>query len=454
MGISQIADYANGRVQPTAATIFERTADGLHIPGHMLGLETRPWEPKPPQAANPHTARVPPGNKPKADELNDTTSPPDQAPITMTSPGQDEGSHTESQTVERRSFLTVSGITAARSVLPASNRVIQALDTVLSEDADTLGTALDSLNELIAHYSEVLPSSPPTSIYDDLLSVRTYAGTLLGRSKLTRHHSDLLTATGWLSNLLAVATSYMNDHGAALVWCADAERRSDEAGHPDLAGWAALNRSMIAYYKGQANRSADLASRGQQSTTAGSVINAKLAAQEMRASAMAGNADAMNQARSRAVKALTRLPSDPVRHGAFSIALAEEPPYTATSLLLVGKFDEAATVTRDVIQTAYPVSLRNRTEKSSNYARTLLILGLAEAGLGHVSDAVAAGRAALDEADVVWPTVVLAGKLDRVLMRDFKNAGEAAEYHELYVGAADTIANVSLASSSQLPQGR
>ena len=44
MGISQIADYANGQVQPTATTIFERTADGLHIPGRMLGLDARPWE--------------------------------------------------------------------------------------------------------------------------------------------------------------------------------------------------------------------------------------------------------------------------------------------------------------------------------------------------------------------------------------------------------------------------
>jgi transcriptional regulator with XRE-family HTH domain len=351
-------------------------------------------------------------------------------------PDQDEASHSESQNVERRRFLTATGTAAASSVLPAPKRVVQALDIILSEDADTLGTAVDSLNELVAHYSEVLPSSPPASIYDDLLSVRSYASTLLRRSMSTRHHSDLVVATGWLSNLLAVTTSYMGDHGTALVWCSDAERRSDESGHPDLAGWATLSRSMIAYYKGQADRSATLASRGQHSTTAGSVINVKLAAQEMRASAMVGNADVMEQARRRAVKALTRLPIDVARSGAFSIALAEEPPYTATSLLLVGKFDEAASVTRNVIEAAYPASVRHRAEKSSSYARTLLILALAEAGRGRVGEAVAAGRAALDGADVVWPTLVLAGKLDRVLMHDFKDAEETTGYHALYSDAA------------------
>ncbi|HCT76985.1 MAG TPA: hypothetical protein DGT23_10420 [Micromonosporaceae bacterium] len=62
-----------------------------------------------------------------------------------------------------------------------------------------------------------------------------------------------------------------------------------------------------------------------------------------------------------------------------------------------------------------------------------MILGLAETGLGHVDEAVAAGREALDSNGVVWPTLVLAGKLDQTLMRDHKDAAEVGDYHDLYL---------------------
>ena len=61
----------------------------------------------------------------------------------------------------------------------------------------------------------------------------------------------------------------------------------------------------------------------------------KLAAQEMRSRAMLGQIDAMEQARAHATQAVLELPSDVDRDttGVFSITLAEDPPYTATSLL-------------------------------------------------------------------------------------------------------------------------
>jgi len=325
------------------------------------------------------------------------------------------------------------------TALSAPARVLQALEIVMSDQADTLTIATDCLNELISHYSEKLSVSPPTDMYDDLLNVRSYAGTLLERLRSpTRHtRSGLIVAAGWLSNLLAVATSYMGDHGSALIWCVDAERRSYESGYPDIAGWAALTRAMIAYYQGRAGRSIELASNGQEVAPIGTIAHAKLAAQEMRARAMLGDAEGMAQAKRRATKAIAVLPSDVATTGVFSIALSEDPQYTATSLLLVKRFREAASVTEDVIQAAYPTGTRNRNRQSSSYARTLLILGLAEAGLGHVDEAVAAGRAALNSTGVVWPTLVLADKLDQTLMRDHEDAAEVVEYHARYLDVAD-----------------
>jgi transcriptional regulator with XRE-family HTH domain len=334
--------------------------------------------------------------------------------------------------VDRRSFLAVSG-TAALDSISSRTRVLQALEIVTSGHADTLGVVTECLNELISHYSEKLPLSPLAEIYGDLLNVRSYAGRLLDQPGVTaRRRSDLIVAVGWLSNLLAVATSYMGDHESALVWCVDAERRSFESEHPDLAAWAALTRAMIAYYQGRTSRSIEFAIIGQQVAPTGTAARAKLAAHEMRARAMLGDADGMTQAKHRAIEAMVGLPPDVSTTGAFSIAPSEDPPYTATSLLLLNCFQEAASTTRSVIQTAYPTDTRNRNRKSSNYARTLLILGLAEAGMGHVDEAAAAGRAALDSSGPVWPTLVLASKLDQTLMRYHTDVAEVADYHDLY----------------------
>ncbi len=363
------------------------------------------------------------------------------APLGTLSEDRYQLSGDESDSVKRRSLLAAGSVAVVDTMFSTPTRVAQALNVVTPNTVADLGIAADSLDELVSHYSQTVCTLPPTSVYDDLLSVRSYAGWRLDHaSRSAQRRSDLAVAAGSLSNLLAVVTSYMGDHGAALVWCSDAERRSQEAGHPELAGWAALTRAMIAYYQGQARHSVALAGRGQEIAPVGTVAYAKLAAQEMRARAMLGDADGMRQAKRRAAKAIARLPSRSATTGVFSITRDEDPPYTATSLLLVRRFEEAVSATNRVIEAVYGPQKRDRAEQPSNYARSLLILGLAEAGLGHVAEAAAAGQAALDGARLVWPTMVLAGKLDQILMRDFADVAETADYHARYADAASRTA--------------
>ncbi|TCO46444.1 helix-turn-helix transcriptional regulator [Actinocrispum wychmicini] len=344
----------------------------------------------------------------------------------------------ERNPVNRRSFLAVGGAAAFGTALSSQTRVLQALEIVTSGHADTLGVAIDCLNELISHYSEKLSVAPLAETYGDLLNVRSYAGGLLDRPGTSApQRSDLTFAAGRLSNLLAVATSYMGDHESALVWCVDAERRGDESGSRDIAGWAALTRATMAYYQGRTSRSVELVVQGQAVAPMGTVARAKLAAHEMRARAMLGDTEGMTHAKRRATNAIADLPTNVATTGAFSIALAEDPPYTATSLLLLNRFQEAASATRSVINAAYPTSTHNRNRQSSSYARTLLILGLAEAGLGHIDEAAVAGRTALDSSGLVWPTLVLAGKLDQALIRGHKDAAEVVGYHDLYLDMTD-----------------
>jgi hypothetical protein len=41
----RLYDYMNGKSRVEKLTLFEQIADAFHIPGHMLGLAHRPWEP-------------------------------------------------------------------------------------------------------------------------------------------------------------------------------------------------------------------------------------------------------------------------------------------------------------------------------------------------------------------------------------------------------------------------
>ena len=59
-------------------------------------------------------------------------------------------------------------------------------------------------------------------------------------------------------------------------------------------------------------------------------------------------------------------------------------------LLLTGKYQEAAETTRRLIDTAYRPRSRAPGDQPTNYARTLLILALAAAGLGETDEAAAA----------------------------------------------------------------
>ena len=320
-----------------------------------------------------------------------------------------------------------------------SSGAVEALQVAMTGDPAGPDIGADGLAELVQHYSHALAVAPSAAVYGELLSARSFAGTLLGRSA-PRHRPDLTVTAGWLSSLLAISAADLGDHAAAVIWCADTERRGRDASYPELLGWAALTRSLIAWYQGNPLASAAAARHGQADGQHGSVAHAKLAAQEMRCQAMLGDATGMADARRRAAAAMAQLgPSVPAA-SVYSVPQAEDPPYTATSLLLAGRYAEAAQMTRRIIEVAYRPQARAPWDQPTNYARTLLILALAAAGLGDLDQAVTAGTAALDCGRVVWPTMVLAGKLDQTLARRYPGAPSATDFHARYLDAGTRLA--------------
>ena len=319
------------------------------------------------------------------------------------------------------------------------SRAVEALQVAMSGNGDGIDVAEDGLAELVAHYAHAVAVAPSEAVYDELVSTRSFAGTLLARGGRAQR-PDLAVTAGWLSSLLAISATDLGDHAAAVVWCADTERRAGDAGHPELLGWAALTRSLIAWYRGDPVRSAAAARRGQAKAPAGTVARVRLAAQDMRCLAMLGDMDGMSAARRQAATAMSQLgPSSPVS-GIYSVPHAEDPPYTATSLLLAGRHGDAAQMTQRIIATAYSPHTRAPTDQPTHYARTLLILALAAAGLGEIDEAAAAGAAALEAGRVVWPTMVLAGKLDQSLAAKSPGSAHVADYRARYIDAGTRLA--------------
>lgn len=313
-------------------------------------------------------------------------------------------------------------------------RVVQALEVTRQVGFPDTDTAmLENMDTVIGHYKRTFRRVPPAELYDELLGVRVHAGRLLrpGGPDSTSGKRDFLVMTSWLSNLLALVTCDLKDHAASLVWCADAERWGQAARCPELAGWAAQTRVLLSFYDGHARDAVAQAQRGQSVTPRGTVVHAKLLVQEMRAWARLGDHEKVTDVRRRAEKAIATLSNGTPTRGAFSISLAGDPPYTATSLLLLGRHKEAVEVTRRVIASFY-TSRDSEAEDPSGFARTHLILALALAGLRKLDEACAAGSKALDATRLVWPTVVLARRLDRILLHDFAGSTEAREYHERY----------------------
>ncbi|WP_234365478.1 transcriptional regulator [Streptomyces sp. RTd22] len=417
MTSSRVSDIIRGVRGIRGQQVIERVADGFGIPGEMLGLPPRPWEGSPEDIDGAGNDSNSVENM-LAPELEDSESLEPEVPC--------QG---EVVSVDRRAFVSASAAALAVGPMAATQldrgrRVIQVLD-VMGNDGP--GNVADSLGELVEHYAHSISAMPPSEVYDEILMVRSYAKKFLDSVGAAPQRKDISLAAGWLSCLLGIAACDMGAHASAHLWCADAERRSREAGKPEPAGWSMWTKSMIAFYQGRPHQSMALASQGRAATPMGTVVHAKLAAQEMRTAAMVGDAEGMEQSRCYVAKVMKNLPSGAKTAGVFSMALAEDPPYTATSLMLLGRFREAVSSTNRVIETHHHPA-RPRGEHSPGHARALLILALAQAGTGNLDEALSAAHAALVGDRPAWPTVVLAGKFNQALKRDFADARQVAEF--------------------------
>jgi hypothetical protein len=93
----------------------------------------------------------------------------------------------------------------------------------MNDNGDGLDFAEDRLAELVRHYAVTVAVAPSVTVYDELVSVRSFAGELLDRGGRARR-PDLAVTAGWLSSLLAISATDFGDHGDAVRSAAAARR--------------------------------------------------------------------------------------------------------------------------------------------------------------------------------------------------------------------------------------
>ncbi len=321
----------------------------------------------------------------------------------------------------------------------------QVLAIAASGSGNTVRATADDLGQLVHHYSRELFHGHPADSYAQLTLARQFAGTVLDGARSTATDTeDLAAATGWISILLAMAASHQGHSTASIIWSSDAERMSIRSGNTEIAAWAALTRAVTAYYQGDVHTSAAIAGSARQLSAKGTAVHAKLAAHEMRSWATAGNLDAMMKAKQAAAESIGRhRPS--TTNTVFSLVPSEEPPYTATSFLALGRYQDALATTNRVLESGYRPISGNPSRQPTAYARTLMVLALAHVGLGDGEAAADIGHKALSSAPEVWPTLVLARSLDSRLHHDFGRMPIVHDFHARYLQAVDatTLADIS-----------
>ncbi|MFI1520660.1 helix-turn-helix domain-containing protein [Kitasatospora cineracea] len=216
LGTSRVSEYLQGQREVTSITVIERVADGLRIPGHMLGLAVRPWE-RPPAPA-PRAVHVPEtweildliGRSTASDAaLTHLEAAVADAAFRYPSTGP-----TESVPVMQRQLAAVHDLIGRPQAVDARRRSIRIL-TVLS---GLLGLAAHDMGD----------------------AVRSDAMFHMGSVAADEGEADELTA--WLLTMQSIAayTSGRTGHAAMLLGRAD---QLAALAAPRRRAWIAANRA-------------------------------------------------------------------------------------------------------------------------------------------------------------------------------------------------------------------
>ncbi len=254
----RVSQIARGTTAVTALTTVERIADGLRIPGALLGLAAQPWE---------DTA------------VHSTESDHGEDPM------------------KRRNLLRgalAAGLTAPAiaALTAARTDVDQTLSPDVPQDLADLEAAAES-------YGYGYHGQAPTRVLADLVTDFTTLRPLRTVPQPAPVRARLCRTAGQMAGMTAIVLHDLGSRRESRAWFATAARAAAESGDPQLHAWVLAREAMVPLNYGAPRAAADLADRARQAAGTRPTAAAVLAA------AVAARAFALNHQNEQARQALT-----------------------------------------------------------------------------------------------------------------------------------------------------
>jgi tetratricopeptide (TPR) repeat protein len=390
MGITQVQSYVDHKREPLKMEIFERAADGLHIPGRMLGMSPRPWE---------DTADAP-ERETREVESAPGIQQPEMAPVNLGMMSADLESGEDADII---------------LMLAEADRTDIGPGTI-----ESLFTIFD---KLCRDYLSV----PAPELQQKLK--RLYARMMrLRQSRMTfAQHKELIALSGWVTALLACVDWDMNEREAAETARAATFRFAKEIDHSELTAWSYEMQAWFALTEG---RYGDVTSIAKAAQTIGGENSAivQLIMQEARGWSRLGNRKAAELAIERGHSLLQKLPAvNYPRH--FVYDRTKFPFYVASCYQWLGDDAKAEEFANQVIRECEENGTAHRSPM--RLADVHLTLGIIRAKRGDLSGAVESGSLALAYDRKSGPSLLIrAHELNATIKEMFPGARQACEFDE------------------------
>jgi tetratricopeptide (TPR) repeat protein len=402
MTVSQVLDYMKGARQAQHVAIFERVADGLHIPGRMLMINPRPWEIE--QTAETFEERV-------RAQLTDT----EHSQIPQNAP-------TRLWTGETTS------VSLQENLMPDEESDIMGM----IQEADRTDIGPGTIEGLYTVFDKLCRDYPSASapelrrklkrLYSRVMNMRQ------GRMTLAQH-KELMAISGWITALLACVDWDMNQRDAAETARDATLRFAKDTGHSELLAWSYEMQTWFALTEGRYSDATSIAKAAQTIGGENSAI-VQLIMQEARGWARLGNRKAAESAIERGRELLEKLPTvEYPRHFVFD--QSKFPFYVASCYQWLGE---------DSLAEKYALQVLSECEKYGTTVRspmrladTLITLGIIYARRGDLDGALESGSRALAYDRKSGPSLIIrASELNRIMSDKFPQSRQAREFNEKF----------------------
>src|SRR6266487_1023130 len=397
MTIGQVQAYIKGTRQAQSIDIFERVADGLHIPGTMLGIVRRSWEID--------------GSDPSAR-------------------GHAAGSHTDIDIDAAAESADLSQSQPPTPTIPDLEAGEDADIMLMLQEADRPDIGPGTMEGLYAVFDKLCRDYPSAAIIDLQRKLkRIYAHIMRlrqGRMTFTQH-KELLALSGWVTALLGCVDWDMNQREAAETARAATLRFAKEIGHSELIAWSYEMQAWFALTEG---RYSDVTSIAKAAQTIGGENSAivQLIMQEARGWARLGNRRAAESEIYRGHNLLQRLPAIKYpRH--FIYDQTKFPFYVASCHQWLGNDAKAEQFANQVFMecTANGTTVRS----PMRLAETHITLGLVHVRRGDLEAALDSGFQSLTYERKSGPSpLIRAAELNKAITETFPGVPRASEFDE------------------------